>query len=74
MAKNIRNLNEQEIKVLECLGQQVIDCTGNEFGYISDTKTPIGMTRNQFKGYVGSLVKKRYIIICDELDGQFILA
>ena len=61
-----RVLNDNEHQVFISLGQQILDSTGGQFGYAGDAEIPVGMTENQFKGYVGQLKQKGYFRISDD--------
>ena len=67
-----QELNDNEFKVLLSLIKQVIECTGNEFGYTEDVLIPEGITKNQLKGYISDLSKKGYITSPDsDWNGQY---
>lgn len=65
-------LNANELKVLTACKQQIIECTGNEFGYMEDVDRG-EFTKPQFAGYVGQLVQKGMITPpdTDGFNGQF---
>ncbi len=63
-------LNPKEIEVLKACVNEVISCTGSEFGYTSDIKLE-GFSKNQLKGYFSQLVQKKTICIYEDFDGQF---
>lgn len=65
-------LNKHEMNTLASIADSIWFCTGGEFGYSEDAKTPNGLTRSQFKGYVSQLVQKG--LICkDEEFGSVVL-
>jgi len=68
-------LNENEKLVLVALYQETLGCTGGDFGYTTDAWYPeLGVTKQQYAGYVGQLVTKGMITQPDtEYSGQFCL-
>jgi hypothetical protein len=73
MISEMVNLNQTEKQVLKALYQETLGCTGGEFGYIEDTDR-CGLTKHQFAGYIGQLVKKGcFEYLDDEFHGQFTL-
>jgi len=62
-------LNENETKVLISLNNEANECTGGEFGYISDAKK-CGFNRNEFAGYVSALKAKGVFEYLDTDSGQ----
>lgn len=70
---NIDSLNATEKEILQAMYNEVVACTGDEFGYMEDVSR-CGLSKHQFAGYVGSLMKKGAIdYISEELSGQFAL-
>jgi len=66
-------LNENELAVLQSLVNQVVECTGNEFGYMEDVSR-IGMSKHTFAGYVSQLVQKGcFDYLASEFGGQYAL-
>ena len=65
--------NENEIKVIELLREEVKNCTGDEFGYMSDCSRG-EFTKHQFAGYISSLKSKNvFEYLSNDFDGQFAL-
>ena len=64
-ANQFTKLNENEVKVLIAVFDEIMDCTNGEFGYTDDL-TVDGLTTNQIKGYLSQLVQKGRISIDDE--------
>ena len=67
-------LNENEIKILNAVKDEIVECTRSEFGISDDVKCE-GFTKNQIKGYLSQLVQKKYIVIFtdEDYDGQMFL-
>jgi len=71
------NFNENEIKVIKSLVNEMKICTGGEFGYLPDADR-CGMSKHQFSGYISDLVKKDVFEFLDtdsteDYKGQFAL-
>ena len=67
----MNNLNEIELKVLTACKDNIIENTGNEFGFGDEIEIE-NLSKNQVKGYLGQLVLKGYIYI-DEEGSQLLL-
>lgn len=64
-------LNDNEKKVLQLCINEVVECTGNEFGYMEDVKRG-EFTKAQFAGYVSQLSQKNIFgYINNTYNGQF---
>lgn len=69
--ETLTKLNTVELEVLKACENEVISCTGSEFGYTEDVKVS-GMRTQQLKGYLSQLVQKGCITSPDrEYSGQF---
>jgi hypothetical protein len=61
-------LNEMQTKVFIAIADDILSCTGGEFGFIDEVDIDaIGITRRQFSGYCGSIAKKGdFYSTCDD--------
>lgn len=70
----------KHIQVLDALVQQVEECTGDEFGYLSDVKIPDGMKKKEFDVYISNFKENGFIeesgiadgyrVLIEDLDGE----
>lgn len=65
MENDTATLNDNESKVLQLIGQEILDSTGGEFGFVSDIKT-CGFTKHQLAGYTSQLTQKGMIYVDEE--------
>lgn len=65
-------INNNELQALKSVAQEIVSCTGNQFGFLSDAAAPEGMTRKQFDGYCGQLTQKKLIWIDDEFGSAML--
>lgn len=75
-SKNIKSdgeLNEYERAVFHSAITEIVNQTGGQFGFLNNAETPSGMSREQFAGYSGSLVKKGFLQITEEKSRQIML-
>lgn len=70
---NNTQFNQDELNVLEALRQQVIECTGNEFGYMADVDRG-QYSKHEFAGYISALKKKEvFEYLSEDFGGQYAL-
>ena len=63
----MKNLNDNEKKVLDKIIEASVISTGGEFTDFDELMQEITLfTENQVKGYLSQLQKKEYILICEE--------
>jgi len=77
MTQTTVTFNENEVKVLKSLANEMNDCTGGEFGYIQDADRG-DFTKHEFAGYIGCLQQKGCFDYIDTMSkevykGQFSL-
>lgn len=60
------DFNNNEQKVLKALYNNMLDCTGGDFGYMDEVDRT-GFTKHQFAGYISALKEKK---VFDFLDTE----
>lgn len=68
-----RAYSVKHILVLDALIEQVKECTGDEFGYLSDVKRPEEMSEKVFKNYITNLKENGHIEMTGIEDGYRVL-
>lgn len=63
----------KHILVLDALVEQVRECTGDEFGYLSDVERPEEMSEKVFKNYITILRENGHIEMTGIEDGYKVL-
>jgi DNA-binding LacI/PurR family transcriptional regulator len=66
-------MNSNEIKVLQALIEEVMDCTNGQFGYIGDVDRG-EFSQHEFAGYISALKAKgvfKYLDTEGDFDGQY---
>lgn len=64
-----KELNQNELHILDCCRNSMLECAGGDFTYGSEVTSPI-LSKNQVKGYLSQLQQKGYIAINEDLSGQ----
>lgn len=64
-------LNKIEIAVLNACVDEIMSCTGGEFGYTDDLAID-GLTKNQLAGYLSQLIQKQLIGIYPEFNQLYL--
>lgn len=65
-------LNETELKVFKAMADEVLTVSGGDFGFMESVDR-CGLSKHQFAGFVGSLVKKNLVTPADEGLDQFMI-
>lgn len=68
-----RAYSAKHILVLDALIEKVKECTGDEFGYLSDVKRPEEMSEKVFKNYITNLKENGHIEMTGIEDGYRVL-
>lgn len=63
------DLNDNEVLVLRALVNQMLKCTGGEFGYMGHVDKG-DFTKHQFAGYISSLKEKGAFEYLDNLSSE----